>query len=86
MKHFEDLWEEAEKLSASSPSSLEEIITQIQKDINDFLLSEDKSFLLGKIVFNLTQISYKNNINVYASLIEAMNDFRSSILEQEENE
>jgi len=86
VKHFEDLWEEAEKLSVISSSTMEEIISNLQKDIENLSSNEDKNYIIGRMLFNITRISYKYNINVYSSLIEAMNDFRFSLLEQEENE
>lgn len=86
MKHFEELWEEAEKLSASSSFSINEIIIELVKDLKNLVLSDNKNYLMGKIIFNLACISYKYNINVYTALVDSINDFRSSQLELEENE
>jgi len=82
IKHFETLWEEAEKLSSGMYKDMptDELIkfvndlltgyseaSQIEsKEISDSL----KNKQIGEIVFILTALSLRDNINVYAALQE----------------
>lgn len=82
LKHFEQLWEESEQL-ASKVHATNDVMTLINgllKDYTDLstleLPDEVKSSLrkryMGEIVFLLTALSARDNINVYAALSEEM--------------
>lgn len=95
MKHFEDLWTEAEELFENDDQQLSEIITEIKYDLDDLLIvcssnnptteaiipPED---LLGDIIFNLTKISKKLNINTYTALNNAITEEKIETLEENE--
>lgn len=82
MIHFEELWEECEKLQKDivSESNLSEIINELMMKLNVYKaidsssnIPEDerqkiKSRTLGEILLTLTQLSLKDNINVYEAL------------------
>lgn len=84
-KHFEHLWEESENLSNSiyKEETTDKVISEIISLLNDFkeIDSSDnpieikksvKNRYVGEIVFLLTALSYKDNINVYAALKEEL--------------
>lgn len=89
--HFEDLWEQCEKIHSEflNDTSAESIIDELYLKINVYkmLISkkeipiEDmekiKSRTFGEILLTLTQLSLKDNINVYAGLLSALH-FRSA--------
>ena len=62
MKHFEDIWEEAESLieEVDNPESIAKI--------KELLVDIENPETIGKILFELAGISKKYNINVAASL------------------
>jgi hypothetical protein len=85
-KHFEDLWNESEQLVSklhkdTSTEDLIKLITNLLVDYKDMSTStiipdEVKKSLknryMGEIVFLLTCVSLRDNINVYASLMEEL--------------
>lgn len=90
-EHFENLWEQAEKISESFYDGKEweiyDIIAELQENLV-FLRIADKnkdkiSFfnLLGKMLFNITFISKKYNINTYSVLKEHMEDIKIEMLD-----
>lgn len=81
--HFEELWEQSEILTSKlhKNSTINNIINQISNLLNDYnklhtlCLSDDvvsslKKRYMGEIVFLITSLSHKDNINVYAALQE----------------
>lgn len=81
MMHFENVWEECERSHGEIASeNINAIISELELKINLFKKiietseksSEDlqniKSRTLGEILYTLTKISLKENINVYESL------------------
>lgn len=78
--HFEDLWNKSEEYHISSDESLiailEELMMKIELYKNIELRSEIspeekskiKNFSLGEILFTLTKISLKDNINTFEAL------------------
>jgi hypothetical protein len=83
--HFEDLWEICEAFHKNSegfshPLDMDELIMKIglyqsiSKKINipDDELQKVKSRVLGEILFFLTDISVRDNIDVFASLASAL--------------
>ena len=84
-KHFEHLWEECESLSNNiyKDDSVEKVIEEIKSLLNDYkeidgsnnpneIKLSVKNRYLGEIVFLLTTLSIKDNINVYAALKEEL--------------
>ena len=71
MKHFEDLWNEAEGLvdSRSSAQRIEDI-----KKLLDKIKNNPEDF--GNILFQLSGLSRDLNINVYSALESAINDVK----------
>ncbi len=77
--HFEQLWEMCEKLHKDSKSDdvVGEILMKLQlykmltKQENIKDLQESKERLLGEIIFSLTKLSLKDNIDVFQSLATA---------------
>lgn len=80
--HFEELWERCEQFhqQASPDNSMEAIIEELLMKINLYKMidlktempEEDrqkaKSRTLGEILMTLTQVSLKDNINVFEAL------------------
>lgn len=82
--HFEDLWEQCEKLHQESNSTdvsiiIDELLMKLKlyKMLDDKIKTEDqllaKSRLLGEILLTITKISLKDNINVFDALATAYN-------------
>lgn len=88
--HFEELWEKCENLNKEissdelSSSIIDELMMKLnlyklidsQKDITDEDKQKVKSRTLGEILLTLTNLSLKDNINVYEALATAYK-FRS---------
>lgn len=80
--HFEELWEQCEKLHAESGAkeSVAEVLDELGMKINLYKiliskgesvsdeLKKAKSRSLGEILLTLTHLSLKENINVFESL------------------
>lgn len=89
--HFEDLWEQCEKIHSEflNDTSVDSIIDELYLKINIYkvlsskkeISGEDmekiKSRTFGEILLTLTNLSLKDNINVYAALLSAL-QFRSA--------
>lgn len=85
VKHFEHLWEESEKVISrshkdKSTNELVVLITDLLEDYKKLDASEMPDEIkislrkryMGEIVFLITGISVKDNINVYAALAEEL--------------
>lgn len=85
MKHFETLWEEAEKCHSSyiSKSTTSSIVEEVSLKLNLYnsvensgIPTEDKektkSHIFGEILLSLTQLSLKDNVNSYKALQTAI--------------
>lgn len=86
MAHFEDLWEKCEEYHSETTSSddsesivkeitmklglYDAINRQVDSSVED--KEKAKSRLLGEILFSLTSLSLKDNINVYEALQVAL--------------
>lgn len=72
IKHFESLWEDSERLSGANLSEvnvldrLHELVDALYKDNADF------DQLIGNLLYLISFISGHNKVNVYASLVNAM--------------
>jgi hypothetical protein len=73
MKHFEQLWEEAENLSHSLEKINYKIALQILRQnidniVDAKVLETNEAESMGEILFALSFLSKKLNINVFAAL------------------
>lgn len=82
MLHFEELWEQCEQIHQASKSedSMSAIMDELAMKINLYKIIESKtevpaadlakakSHTMGEILFTLTKLSLKENINVFESL------------------
>lgn len=78
--HFEDLWEKCESTHGQSTNDSSSIIDELilklnlykaislKTDVPEDEFNKIKSLTLGEILFTLTHLSLKENINVYESL------------------
>lgn len=89
--HFEELWEEAEKITESLPSlAREQIIIEIKRLLEEYLASskdDDPVFFdfakaksFGRILFALAYLARSDGINVYTALSDAMNLAKLAII------
>jgi len=73
-KHFEDLWEQAEQANKFETSSVKEVLLELSMKIKLYELIADtsekqaKSKIMGEILFALTKLSLKEDINTYIAL------------------
>lgn len=92
-QHFEHIWENAEKISKdhfdSKNWTVKDVIADIQEDLL-FLKMYDSAKdsvaftnRLGDIIFAITYLSQKYNINTYTLLKEAMLDAKIDLLDPE---
>ena len=86
MLHFEDLWEKCESLHKNNceEENIDSIIKELQikielyrtllskKDLIGEELPHLKSRTMGEILLTLTNLSLRENINVYDSLVSAL--------------
>jgi uncharacterized protein YabN with tetrapyrrole methylase and pyrophosphatase domain len=83
LMHFEDLWELSEKIAVNyfKEKDAYALLDEIKELCLDFkgietypssIKSEMKKQILGKILFVLTGISIKENIDVYLALKETI--------------
>lgn len=79
IKHFEQLYEESEKLSEKYDGEVFSEISSIIKIWQNEGCSQ-KEF--GKVLFLLCRISHKNNYNAYEALENAMDEFRAEIMDE----
>ena len=81
MKHFENLWEEAENVAEKyvdkNTLNALKLNSKLEK-LND----EDRIQLIGNIIFELCFLTKKYDINSWAALEEVMNDCKTELLEE----
>ena len=68
MKHFENVWEEAELIdNSNSEEAISSAILKLNlyKSLSD---KESKEHLFGEILFDLAKLSKSENINVFKCL------------------
>jgi hypothetical protein len=75
MIHFEDIWNESESFHSKESFSFEELELKIKiyQLLDSTNLSEEdknkaKEIAFGEILFTLTNLSLKDNINVFEAL------------------
>lgn len=77
-KHFEELWEDAEKASAKRPTNREELYVKLEHEFKEYAKLDSipskeiqsilKSKKLGEILFKVAELSRLDNINTFAAL------------------
>lgn len=86
-KHFEDVWEDAEKLFDANKLNVDSILNELQAKISLYRLLGAGSFdpaelasaqasMIGKMLMTLTSLSLKENVNAYTALQQAIEERR----------
>ena len=89
MKHFEEIYEDAEKLSENvdtvSSNYFQCLIEDLEllESLMNTSTSARQQEIFGDILFSLCAISKKLNINAYEALQNAMNKIRAEIFDDE---
>lgn len=87
MKHFEQLWNEAEKLSLESHthSSTDELAKELQEIALAWVTytDEQRAAGTGTILYQLCALSARLRVNTFAALQEAIQDEKTKILDPE---
>jgi hypothetical protein len=88
IKHFENLWEEAENVIWKAHQEEEiDAVDLIQCRARKFWAFDDEAYqamleqAMGELLLYACLLSKKHNINTYAVLKEAMNDMKVEILD-----
>ena len=89
-KHFENVWEDAEKLhrQVSPESTLDAEILNLEKLLIQLKepTSKDEQFsVFGSLVFHLCAIASNLNINSYTALLSAIQERKISMLETDDD-
>lgn len=95
MKHFEDIWNAAEKLASEEEDhNLDEILQELHFRLDSLKpgikLPRDQANNLGEILLGLATICHisqktsEKNINIAAGLENAINNKKADILDPEE--
>lgn len=83
-KHFENLWQEAEEINKKSApeSGTDEILDELILKINLYKAidknkdlpnkEEAKSYMMGEILYSLSAISLKDNLNTFKALQDSI--------------
>jgi hypothetical protein len=82
MKHFEQIWEEAENLTVEW---FEDIAAadQMLRDNIELVVNGGRIKDFGRLLFAIAYYSKKNNINVYDALRDITEDYKIKILEDD---
>lgn len=88
-KHYEDVWEEAEKVSRENRpewddihDALQSATKRLQSCIGD---TEETEEVLGEVLLYLCMISDLSGANSWIALESATNELRQALLDPEEN-
>lgn len=88
MKHFEEFWNEAEKIA----DQLNQIDTvhrsNIIVNVDKFSKETDekaRAILIGHILFDLCALTSKYNINSAAALKHVMEEYKAKLLDPDED-
>lgn len=80
VKHFETLWEESETLQSNE--TIENVLNNLNEIMNKLNNpNEDKSVLIGKMLFYCSYLSNVFKINVYSALLQQMQEHRMDLLD-----
>lgn len=88
MRHYENVWEEAEKVAGKYFSELSEKAdidpdTFVCTRIKNAMTQEPDTQMFGKLLFALCYLSKKYNINTWEALEQATTNHKIDILEDE---
>ena len=84
--HFEELWEKCEQANNSDSSESSHIIDELvmkvavyqainsKKELSDKDKKETKEKVMGEILFTLTNLSLKDEINVFKALFVSLKE------------
>lgn len=88
MKHFEDIWVEAEQASKQHYNNtlniIKKEIIEALDDLISFTDQNDKIEAMGSILLNLSYLSDKLNINVYAALKNELDNLKIKMFDPDE--
>ncbi len=78
VKHFEELWVEAEEMAMKMPNDRQELFIKVRTDIEEYQKLDKipsneikrtlKTKKLGEILYKIAELSRMDNINTYAAL------------------
>ncbi|TRO55588.1 hypothetical protein E2P64_06820 [Candidatus Bathyarchaeota archaeon] len=93
MKHFEDVWVEAERISSelyneeddanNSAYVIEENARQLQYQVEEAPNVEIMTELVGELLFRLTRVCKEFNINSWTALEKATNDAKIDLYDED---
>lgn len=97
MKHFENVWVEAERISSelynegddvnNSACEIEENARQLQYQVEEALEEEPNveimTELVGELLFHLTRVCKEFNINSWTALERATNDAKIDLYDED---
>lgn len=88
MKHFEELWEYAEKIATNYDSQdVKERIEKIKTDIDNLDAKgsqSENSLVFGRILLQLCGLSLAMNVNTFAALSKECKDVELSAMDEAE--
>lgn len=82
IKHFEELWEETEKVS--SKEEIPDIQQQLHTEIDKLFSKEDLGSSFGRILYLLCNLSFKWNVNTFAALLRENQNNKMDFMEYED--
>lgn len=90
MKHFEDIWNEAEFITTKLPdklitSHIREIKAKLGKLENVLDKPSEVGLMIGSILFDVCYLTYKLNINSAAALKTVVEFHKINLLDPDEN-
>lgn len=87
MKHYEDVWNEAERISFDHVTrfkrdkiwsdSISELVIQLNADNS----KEKQSEIMGEILISLSYLSSIYDINTWKSLRDALNNYKIDLMD-----
>ena len=82
-KHYEQLWVEAEGISSKALAD-SDIYAKLFELLNELEYSEeeDAEEIIGDILFMITALSHKFNVNTWNALLNSTNKHRVELLEE----
>ena len=88
VKHFEELWEEAESVANQSPYGddfADEARIQLHSEIDELCHEnnshENRSKSFGKILYLLCYLSFKWNVNTFVALLKETQDRKIDLMD-----
>ena len=83
-KHFEQLWEEAERVAVELyPGTSQEKIDNIIKACQELRVNDDQN-VFGRLLFWMCAFSQQENINSYTALVDYLQEIKEISLQEPE--